>query len=217
MSNAPSPSDATGALVGAKPEPYWLDDPGRPEALAALAADTTCDLAVVGGGYTGLWTALLAKERDPGRDVVLLEGGRSAGPPPGATAASARQPDPRRGQRPSRFAAEIRATGRLGRRTSTRSRPRWRATASTATCERTGELNVATEPHQVEDWLEVAAETASSSLPRPRQVRAEVDSPTYLAGVWNPHGTAMLDPAGLAWGLAGAAEPPACGSSSRRR
>jgi glycine/D-amino acid oxidase-like deaminating enzyme len=27
----------------------------------------------VGGGYTGLWTAILAKERDPDRDVVLIE------------------------------------------------------------------------------------------------------------------------------------------------
>ena len=31
---------------------------------------------VVGGGYLGLWTALLAKEREPGRDVLLLEAGR---------------------------------------------------------------------------------------------------------------------------------------------
>ena len=30
---------------------------------------------MVGGGYTGLWTALRAKERDPGRDVLLLEAG----------------------------------------------------------------------------------------------------------------------------------------------
>ena len=28
---------------------------------------------VIGGGYTGLWTALRALERDPGRRVVLLE------------------------------------------------------------------------------------------------------------------------------------------------
>ena len=53
---------------------FWLADPGRPEALPALTGDTDCDLLVVGGGYTGLWTALVAKERDPSRDVVLLEG-----------------------------------------------------------------------------------------------------------------------------------------------
>src|SRR4029077_18559725 len=46
------------ALAGAAPVPFWLDDPGRPHALPALGEDATCDLAVVGGGYSGLWTAL---------------------------------------------------------------------------------------------------------------------------------------------------------------
>ncbi len=36
------------------------------------------DLLVIGGGFTGLWTALLAKEENPSRDVVLLEGGEIA-------------------------------------------------------------------------------------------------------------------------------------------
>jgi len=59
-------------LAGARTESFWLDDPARPERMPALAEDATCDLAVVGGGYTGLWTALLAA--DQGRSVVLLEG-----------------------------------------------------------------------------------------------------------------------------------------------
>ena len=33
----------------------------------------TADLAVIGGGFTGLWTALLARERYPELDVVLIE------------------------------------------------------------------------------------------------------------------------------------------------
>ena len=64
------------ALSGAAPEVLWLDDPARPEPLPGLCGDARADLLVVGGGYTGLWTALRAKERDPGRDVVLLEAGR---------------------------------------------------------------------------------------------------------------------------------------------
>jgi glycine/D-amino acid oxidase-like deaminating enzyme len=56
--------------------PYWLDDPARPPPLDPLTGDTRADLVVVGGGYTGLWTALRAKERDPGRDVLVLEAGR---------------------------------------------------------------------------------------------------------------------------------------------
>ena len=54
----------------------WLDDPERPPALPTLSRATSADLVVVGGGYTGLWTALRAKEREPGRDVLLLEAGR---------------------------------------------------------------------------------------------------------------------------------------------
>ena len=39
----------------------------------ALIGDIGADLCVVGAGYTGLWTALLAKERDPDREVVVVE------------------------------------------------------------------------------------------------------------------------------------------------
>ena len=36
-------------------------------------ANGTADLVIIGGGFTGLWAAIEAKQRDPGRDVVLLE------------------------------------------------------------------------------------------------------------------------------------------------
>ncbi|NEE42011.1 FAD-dependent oxidoreductase, partial [Streptomyces sp. SID7982] len=65
---------AAQCLSGAKPVSYWLDDPAKPDALPALTGDEHTDLLVVGGGYSGLWTALIAKERDPERDVVLIEG-----------------------------------------------------------------------------------------------------------------------------------------------
>ncbi|MGP3920641.1 FAD-dependent oxidoreductase [Nonomuraea sp. 10N515B] len=61
------------ALADAEPTPFWLDDPDRPGALPALTGEQRCDLAVVGGGYSGLWTTLLAKERDPSLDVVVVE------------------------------------------------------------------------------------------------------------------------------------------------
>ncbi|MCB1039316.1 MAG: FAD-dependent oxidoreductase, partial [Acidimicrobiales bacterium] len=67
------------ALRDAAPTPYWLDSPLRPPARPPLSGPTEADLVVVGGGYTGLWTALCAKERDPGRDVLLVDAERVGG------------------------------------------------------------------------------------------------------------------------------------------
>ena len=61
------------SLANAVPRSFWLDQPGAPEPSPALAGRVTVDLAIVGGGFTGLWTALLARERDPSREVVILE------------------------------------------------------------------------------------------------------------------------------------------------
>ena len=62
------------ALADAEPRVFWLDDRSAPEPTPAFLGPTDADLVVVGGGYTGLWTALRAKERYPELDVVLLEG-----------------------------------------------------------------------------------------------------------------------------------------------
>jgi glycine/D-amino acid oxidase-like deaminating enzyme len=56
---------------------WWFEQAlaaeGNPPAAPALSGDTTADVAIVGGGYTGLWTALALRERDPGLRVVLIE------------------------------------------------------------------------------------------------------------------------------------------------
>jgi glycine/D-amino acid oxidase-like deaminating enzyme len=58
--------------------PSWwleraLEAEGNPPPAPALAGDATADVAVVGGGYTGLWTALALRERAPELRVTLLE------------------------------------------------------------------------------------------------------------------------------------------------
>ena len=61
------------AIADADPYPYWYDDKDEPDSNPTLVRTESCDLCVVGGGYTGLWTAIIAKERDPRKDVVLIE------------------------------------------------------------------------------------------------------------------------------------------------
>src|SRR6476646_1308603 len=55
----------------------WLDEAlsmAGEEDLPALAGETRADVCIVGGGYTGLWTAIRLKELEPAVEVVLLEG-----------------------------------------------------------------------------------------------------------------------------------------------
>ncbi|MCP4768315.1 MAG: FAD-dependent oxidoreductase [Gammaproteobacteria bacterium] len=44
-----------------------------PEPLPSLASHESCELLIVGGGFTGLWAALQAKERKPDADIILIE------------------------------------------------------------------------------------------------------------------------------------------------
>ena len=61
------------AIADADPYPYWLDDVDEPDSKPTLVKTESCDLCIVGGGYTGLWAAIIAKERDPDRDIVLID------------------------------------------------------------------------------------------------------------------------------------------------
>lgn len=54
---------------------FWLEDAGPHHPAAALTGDVTVDVAIVGGGFTGLSTALHIRERDPGLRVAVLEAG----------------------------------------------------------------------------------------------------------------------------------------------
>ena len=77
FTDTPGPA-ALQALRDLTPTPFWLDDPRRPGSAPALRSDTSCGLLVIGGGFSGLWTALLAKRADPSLDVVLVDAGRVA-------------------------------------------------------------------------------------------------------------------------------------------
>ncbi|MER6501301.1 FAD-dependent oxidoreductase [Streptomyces sp. NPDC001455] len=194
------------SLRDAEPTPFWLDDPDRPQATPALVGGTTCDLLVVGGGYTGLWTALVAKERDPSLDVVLIEadeaGGAASGRNGGFCEASLTH-GLHNGL--DRWPEEIGLLERLGRENLQAIEDAVERHNIDCAWERTGSIVVATEPYQVEglrDEADVAARYGGKPvLLDADAVRAEINSPVFLGGLWNKDDVAMVNPARLAWGL----------------
>jgi glycine/D-amino acid oxidase-like deaminating enzyme len=54
---------------------YWLATRRDPSPSPALQEKISAQFAVVGAGFTGLWTAYFLKQLDPGADVVVVEQG----------------------------------------------------------------------------------------------------------------------------------------------
>ncbi|MCS0499652.1 NAD(P)/FAD-dependent oxidoreductase [Protaetiibacter mangrovi] len=204
----PSASVVTHALDGTRQAVFWLDELGDPPAHAPLAGSATTDLAIVGGGFTGLWTALRAKQRDPGRRVVLLEAKRigwaQSGRNGGFVEASLTHGE-ENGR--SRWPEEYAQLARLGMENLDAIERTIAELGLDVQWERTGELDVATEPHQLA-WLEgtrPADGDADVVLWDRDEVQAQVHSPSYLGGMWRTREVALVHPGRLARELARAA------------
>jgi glycine/D-amino acid oxidase-like deaminating enzyme len=52
---------------------YWIEEAGEVTPAAPLAGERDADVLVVGGGFTGLWTAWYLRRLEPEARVVLLE------------------------------------------------------------------------------------------------------------------------------------------------
>ncbi|WP_028643779.1 NAD(P)/FAD-dependent oxidoreductase [Nocardioides sp. URHA0020] len=194
--HAPASSVVRAALAGSRHGVFWLEDaPGT--TYPALVGATTADLAVVGGGYCGLWTAVLAKRRNPGARVVLLEastiGWAASGRNGGFCEASLTHGEDN-GR--SRWPEEYDALERLGAANLDALEADVRDLGLDCQFERTGSLSVAVEPHQVE-WLRGSPDFLDRDA-----VRAEIDSPLFLAGEWERDSCALVHPARLARELA---------------
>jgi glycine/D-amino acid oxidase-like deaminating enzyme len=170
------------ALADAQASCFWLDDV-RARTFDALSGSLTTDLAVVGGGFTGLWTAVLAKQRDPGRRVVLLESRRlgwAASGRNGGFCAASLTHGTENGR--ARWPEEYAELARMGLANLTGIEKTVEEHAMDVDLEPTGTITVAVEPHQVA-WLSQAAADGSGRFLGRAEVRRQVDSPTYLAGL----------------------------------
>jgi len=197
---------AVASLAGARPEPFWTSQPGAPAPAPALTGAIQADLAVVGGGFSGLWTALLARERDPSADVVLIEAGTAgwaaSGRNGGFCSASLTHGI---GNGLARFPGEMPLLEKLGAQNLAEIGHTVAARGIECDFSLAGELTVATRPWQLAD-VDAEAEAARrlghdvTGLDA-AGVRRELDSPAFLGGAWYRDTCAMVDPARLARGL----------------
>jgi glycine/D-amino acid oxidase-like deaminating enzyme len=206
---SPPSEDHREAFADATVRPYWLDALPAREPEPRLEGPHEADLSIVGGGFTGLWAALHAKADDSARDVVVLEAdtvGFGASGRNGGFALGSLTHGIENGL--ARFAAEMPQLERLGRENFQGFVGDIERLGIDCDLELTGDLAVALEPHEVE-WLKEGAELLERYGHEHEffdaAVRAEVASPTYLAGLWDKTDAALVDPGKLAAGLAGAA------------
>ncbi|AYF98167.1 NAD(P)/FAD-dependent oxidoreductase [Protaetiibacter intestinalis] len=204
----PAASVVAESLAGTRQAVFWLDELGPRAEYPPLAGAPTADLVVVGGGFTGLWTALRAVQREPGRRVVLLEAKRvgwaQSGRNGGFVEASLTHGE-QNGR--SRWPAEYDQLARLGMQNLDAMEATVAELGLDVQWERTGELDVATEPHQLA-WLDgIRPEDGAGErvLLDAVQTQAEVHSPSYLGGTWRTREVALVYPARLARELARAA------------
>lgn len=198
--SAPTKSLVEASLANTRAAVFWTEDAAA-SGFARLTGTRDTDLAIVGGGYTGLWTAIRAKERDPERRVVLIEartvGWAASGRNGGFVEASLTHGE-LNGER--RWPEELEQLDRLGHANLDEIEEAVARYGMKSDFERTGTLSVAVEPHQLA-WLE-GADTEHDVALDASQVRAELNSPTYLAGRWDKRSTAMVHPGKLAAELA---------------
>jgi glycine/D-amino acid oxidase-like deaminating enzyme len=203
-SNTPRPQSIK-SIADAKPVPFWLDDPARPTPKPELIKHISADLLVIGAGYTGLWTALLAKEENPAREVVLLEAGEVA------TGASGRNggfvdASITHGflNGLSRWPREIATLQTMGEANLDAIERTIERLGIECDYHRVGEIDIATEPHLLAEFKHMI------ELAKPYNVRLQlfdreqlsdiIKSPIFLGGV-KRFESALVNPAQLTWGL----------------
>ena len=199
------------ALADTIHAPFWTDQPGAPAICPPLVASTECDLVIIGGGFTGLWTAILAKEQNPGRDVVLLEGetiafggsGRNGGFISGSLTHGLAHGE-------AIWPSDMNALVRIGRENLQAIVDFTTAEGIDANLSIVGKTAIALNEHSARSLAGMHALHQKwgddTELLNQEQMQADVHSPTYLAGLRVRTGSGLMDPAKLSWGLKRAAE-----------
>ena len=178
-----------------------------PEPEPPLRNDEQCELLIVGGGFTGLWAALQAKERKPDADIILIEqtfvGDGASGRNGGFLSSSIAHGETNTEARFPGEAAEIDA---LGTQNITELLETLERYGIDARYEETGTTSLALSPgiaaemHQ--EFLARSAAGEGVTWYDEKTIKAQVNSPMVYAGLKYEDGLCgVVDPARLCWGL----------------
>ncbi|WP_370894659.1 NAD(P)/FAD-dependent oxidoreductase [Janibacter sp. GXQ6167] len=200
------------ALADAVPRVYWTDREIRPAPAPRprLEGEVRADLVIIGGGFTGLWAALQAVEDDPGRSVVVLEGGELGSGASGRNGGFV-APSLTHGlaQGVALWPEEIDTLERLGRENFAGIEASVKRYGIDCDLHVPGEITFALTEHQIdavrEGYQLHRDHGLDVTLLDAEQCRERVDSPRYLAGFVDRE-VGLVDPGRLVWGLADAVE-----------
>jgi glycine/D-amino acid oxidase-like deaminating enzyme len=190
---------------------YWLREPapaGTADPPLEPGEQLDVDVAIIGGGYTGLWSALALTDTDPGLRVVILEQATvsfgASGRNGGFCQASLTHG---LSNGIKHFPEELERLEQEGLDNLRGLVEFTRAIGIDCDLEETGTIAFADQPYQVDEfraWADEAAEYGETLefWDRDRAFE-EVHSPLWLAGLYSPPGRdVMVDPAKLCRGLA---------------
>ena len=193
---------------------YWLAASPAGPARPPLAGAATADIVIIGAGFTGLWTALALTDTEPALRVVVLEQasvGYGASGRNGGFCQASLTHGLANGIR--HFPEELAILEREGIANLAGLIAFTRDHGIECDLELTGGLDLADQPHQVEEyraWADEAAEHGEIlEFWDAERARAEVHSPIWQAALYRSPEQgrdALLDPARLVRGLARVAE-----------
>ncbi len=186
---------------------YWIEEAGAVSPTAPLSGDREVDVVVLGGGFSGLWTAWHVRQLEPEARVAVVEAGVCGRGPSGrnggfcngmwASLASMRA---RWGDAAALAVADAagEAVRRIGEFCAEQEVDAW--------FRPTDYLQVSTTPAHDHSWAAALAACRELGHPEmaqplsPEEVAARCASPAFRAGVLTP-GSATVQPARLALGI----------------
>jgi glycine/D-amino acid oxidase-like deaminating enzyme len=196
-------------MTGTRTPSYWLD--GVAPVRSRLVGVRRADVVVIGGGFTGLWTALALTERDPALDVAIVEAetvGFGASGRNGGFVEPSLTHGIHNGL--AHFPDELDELTRLGDGNYRGLIDDVRRWGIDCHLDEVGMLSVATAPWQLAELTEAAEVHRRAGdeveVLDARDARSELDSPTYLGALHLPRNGATVEPGALVRGLARVAE-----------